>query len=248
MASRKQFRPCVPPSPRYIMGWHTHTVFVLAAWERSMHGQLLRGLAVHIVNSFIWGCSAPTWLCLMWVARLTQPMDRVPCLLSLALRSWTSLALKRVIYKCIVTTWSMASSKALLSGTSLQEVYDEARWSFPHTFIRFYSLDLPITPGLKSFSWTASHKDKHLSVWWSRYFVPQSVIIGHSVSSCEREHLRLCMSPWLPERGTRCCIPLPFFMHAWERLASAHQKLTLLCWRLPFVASVVCRHTWHSTK
>lgn len=40
------------------------------------------------------------------------------------------------------STRSMVASKALLSGVSLQEVCDAVGWVSPHTFIRFYSLDL----------------------------------------------------------------------------------------------------------
>ncbi len=45
------------------------------------------------------------------------------------------------------STRSMAASKALISGVALQEVCDAAGWSSPHTFVRFYSLDLDSTPG-----------------------------------------------------------------------------------------------------
>ncbi|XDV19881.1 hypothetical protein PO909_025279 [Leuciscus waleckii] len=45
------------------------------------------------------------------------------------------------------STRSMAASKALISGVSLQDVCDAAGWSSPHTFVRFYSLDLDSTPG-----------------------------------------------------------------------------------------------------
>ncbi len=45
------------------------------------------------------------------------------------------------------STRSMAASKALISGVALQEVCDAAGWSSPHTFIKFYSLDLDTTPG-----------------------------------------------------------------------------------------------------
>ncbi len=45
------------------------------------------------------------------------------------------------------STRSMAASKALISGVAFQEVCDAAGWSSPHTFIRFYSLDLHSTPG-----------------------------------------------------------------------------------------------------
>ncbi len=45
------------------------------------------------------------------------------------------------------STRSMAASKTIISGVALQEVCDVAGWSSPHTFIRFYSLDLDSTPG-----------------------------------------------------------------------------------------------------
>ncbi|XDV35947.1 hypothetical protein PO909_005809 [Leuciscus waleckii] len=45
------------------------------------------------------------------------------------------------------STRSMAASKALLSGVSLQEVCDAAGWSSPLTFVRFYSLDLEAASG-----------------------------------------------------------------------------------------------------
>ncbi|XDV38776.1 hypothetical protein PO909_008118 [Leuciscus waleckii] len=45
------------------------------------------------------------------------------------------------------STRSMAASKALISGVSLQDVCDAAGWSSPHTFVRFYSLDLDSAPG-----------------------------------------------------------------------------------------------------
>jgi hypothetical protein len=47
------------------------------------------------------------------------------------------------------STRSMASSVALLSGVSLQEICEAAGWATPHTFIRFYSLQLPVTPGAR---------------------------------------------------------------------------------------------------
>jgi len=40
------------------------------------------------------------------------------------------------------STRGMVSSRALLLGAPIQEV-----WATPHTFIRFYSLDIPSTPG-----------------------------------------------------------------------------------------------------
>ena len=50
------------------------------------------------------------------------------------------------------STRSMAASKALLSGVSLHDVCDAAGWSSPHTFVRFYDLDLSSTPGAQVLS------------------------------------------------------------------------------------------------
>ena len=47
------------------------------------------------------------------------------------------------------STRGMASSVALLSGVSLQEICEAAGWATPHTFISFYSLELPVTPGTR---------------------------------------------------------------------------------------------------
>ena len=44
------------------------------------------------------------------------------------------------------STRSMAASKALLSGVSLHYICDAAGWSSPHTFVRFYDLDLGLVP------------------------------------------------------------------------------------------------------
>ncbi len=50
------------------------------------------------------------------------------------------------------STRSTAAPKALISGVTLQEVCDAAGWSSPHTFARFYSLDLDSTAGSKVLS------------------------------------------------------------------------------------------------
>jgi hypothetical protein len=46
------------------------------------------------------------------------------------------------------STRSMAASTALISGVSLPDICNAAGWSFPHTFVRFYDLDLS-TPGAR---------------------------------------------------------------------------------------------------
>jgi len=50
------------------------------------------------------------------------------------------------------STRGMASSRALLSGVPLQEICEAAGWATPHTFIKFYSLHLPSTPGAQVLS------------------------------------------------------------------------------------------------
>lgn len=47
------------------------------------------------------------------------------------------------------STRGLASSGALLSGASLVEICEAAGWANPHTFLRFYKLDLPATPGAR---------------------------------------------------------------------------------------------------
>ncbi|XP_077094729.1 uncharacterized protein LOC143746656 [Siphateles boraxobius] len=45
------------------------------------------------------------------------------------------------------STRSVASSQALFRGALLGDICVAAGWSSPHTFVRFYSLDLDMTPG-----------------------------------------------------------------------------------------------------
>lgn len=63
------------------------------------------------------------------------------------------------------STRSVASTRVLLSGASLQEVCDAAGWSSPHTFIRFYSLDLLVTPGLCRDSFTSGQALVSMVKW-----------------------------------------------------------------------------------
>ncbi len=65
-----------------------------------------------------------------------------------------SPASKQRMSKRVVEAISLAyesagqpSPMALISGVALQEVCDAAGWSSPHTFIRFYYLDLDSSPG-----------------------------------------------------------------------------------------------------
>ncbi len=44
-------------------------------------------------------------------------------------------------------TRSVASSQALFRGVLLEDICVAAGWSSPHTFIRFYNLDLELAPG-----------------------------------------------------------------------------------------------------
>ena len=50
------------------------------------------------------------------------------------------------------STRSVAASKAFLSGVSLAGVCAAAGWSSPHTFMRFYQLDLDSAPGTRVLS------------------------------------------------------------------------------------------------
>ncbi|KAI2653717.1 hypothetical protein H4Q32_014045 [Labeo rohita] len=45
------------------------------------------------------------------------------------------------------STRSMAASKAFLAGVSMQNICNAAGWSTPLTFVRFYDLDLRVSPG-----------------------------------------------------------------------------------------------------
>ncbi len=45
------------------------------------------------------------------------------------------------------STKSVASSQALFRGVLLEDICVAAEWSSPHTFIRFYNLDLDTAPG-----------------------------------------------------------------------------------------------------
>jgi len=75
-------------------------------------------------------------------------------------------------------TRSMASSRALWSGASIQEVCHAVGWSSPHTFVRFYSLDLQATSGSQAFiSWAVPYwftpGQTFSSAWQSENIVPQ---------------------------------------------------------------------------
>ncbi|KAI2645897.1 Neuronal acetylcholine receptor subunit alpha-4 [Labeo rohita] len=50
------------------------------------------------------------------------------------------------------STRGMAASKAFLSGVPLQDICSAAGWSTPLTFVRFYGLDLPASPGSSALS------------------------------------------------------------------------------------------------
>ncbi len=50
------------------------------------------------------------------------------------------------------STRSVASSQALFRGVLLEDICVAAGWSSPHTFIRFYNLDLDTAPGFQVLS------------------------------------------------------------------------------------------------
>ncbi len=64
------------------------------------------------------------------------------------------------------STRGVASSQALFRGVPLEDICDAAGWSSPHTFVRFYNLDVDTAPGSQVLSvWT----DRMLLVhYWAR--------------------------------------------------------------------------------
>ncbi len=50
------------------------------------------------------------------------------------------------------STRAVASSQAVLKGSSLEDVCAAAGWSSPGTFIKFYSLDMRTAPGSRVLS------------------------------------------------------------------------------------------------
>ncbi|KAI2646506.1 SET domain-containing protein 4 [Labeo rohita] len=50
------------------------------------------------------------------------------------------------------STRSMAASKAFLAGVPMQDICNAAGWSTPLTFVRFYELDLRVSPGSSVFA------------------------------------------------------------------------------------------------
>ncbi len=45
------------------------------------------------------------------------------------------------------STRGVASSTVLFRGVPLEDICMAAGWSSPHTFVKFYNLDVNITPG-----------------------------------------------------------------------------------------------------
>ncbi len=64
------------------------------------------------------------------------------------------------------STWGVASSQALIKGVPLEDICVATGWSSPHTFIKFYNLDVDTAPGSQILSvWT----DRMLLVhYWTR--------------------------------------------------------------------------------
>ncbi len=70
------------------------------------------------------------------------------------------------------STRSVASSQALFTGVPLEDICVAAGWSSPHTFVRFYNLDIDTAPG-----------SQVLSVWTSRMLLVRYWTRWGSVSS-----------------------------------------------------------------
>ncbi len=83
---RQAFRMCILLCPRYLMGGDTQ-IIVLPVWEKSMHGQRSRALAVSTAMCFPCGRSDPAWRSFARTVRLAFPRALVPRLQSWGLQS-----------------------------------------------------------------------------------------------------------------------------------------------------------------
>ncbi len=65
------------------------------------------------------------------------------------------------------STRGVASSQALFRGVPLEDICVAAGWSSPHTFVRFYNLDIDTAPGSQILSvWTGRILVVH---YWTRW-------------------------------------------------------------------------------
>ncbi|XP_048015942.1 E3 ubiquitin-protein ligase TRIM39-like [Megalobrama amblycephala] len=94
----------------------------------------------------------------------------------------------------------MAASKALISGVSLSDIYDVAGWSSPHTFVRFYELDLGSTPGAQVLLVPALNQELQCSICLELFTDPVTTPCGHNFC-------RICLSECWTNTQT-CFCPL----------------------------------------
>ncbi len=65
------------------------------------------------------------------------------------------------------STRGVVSSQALFRGVPLEDICVAAGWSSPHTFVRFYNLDIDMAPGSQVLSVWTSHT--LLVRYWTRW-------------------------------------------------------------------------------
>ncbi len=85
------------------------------------------------------------------------------------------------------STRGVASSQALFRGVPLEDICVAAGWSSPHTFVRFYNLDIDTAPGSQILSvWADRVLLVHYWIffaWRVWYIVPKAWRAFHAASS-----------------------------------------------------------------
>lgn len=113
----------------------------------------------------------------------------------------------------------MAASKAFNLSVALQEIWAAAGWSSPHTFVRFYNLDLASTLGSQVLSsWCAQeiHTQAGTCSYGAVGIFVLKVFSRCSSSSWWGTSPGYVCNHAYPE-GTRCCVSLPYSLHPCRR-------------------------------
>ncbi len=129
----------------------------------------VRALKLYVDRSKVWRKSSQLLVCFGAGRRgLATPKQRI----SHWVRDANSLAyearnLPSPLSLRAHSTRGVASSQALFRGVPLEDICVAAGWSSPHTFVRFYNLDIDTAPGSQILSvWT----DRMLLVhYWTRW-------------------------------------------------------------------------------
>ncbi len=128
----------------------------------------VRTLKLYVDRSKVWRKSPQLLICLVLVAAGLPRQSRG------FLTGWeTTISLAYEVRELpsplslrAHSTRGVASSQALFRGVPLEDICVAAGWSSPHTFVRFYNLDVDTAPGSQVLSvWT----DRMLLVhFWAR--------------------------------------------------------------------------------